>query len=126
MLISMYEKSTYTYVNYKTFMKITVIFFRVMHEAIEKLGKRHKEHIRAYDPNNGQDNARRLTGRHETSSIDDFSSGVANRGASIRIPRQCGEDKKGYLEDRRPSSNCDPYRVTEALVRTTVLDDWES
>ncbi|XP_071482713.1 glutamine synthetase-like [Diadema antillarum] len=97
-----------------------------MRAAIEKLSKRHDEHIRAYDPKNGLDNARRLTGKHETSSIDDFSSGVANRGASIRIPRQCGIDGKGYMEDRRPSSNCDPYRVTEALMRTTVLDDWES
>ena len=37
---------------------------------------------------------------------------------------QVGEEGKGYLEDRRPSSNCDPYRVTEAIVRTTILDDW--
>jgi len=95
-------------------------------KAIEKLSKRHDEHIRAYDPKDGEDNARRLTGKHETSSIHDFSSGVANRGCSIRIPRQVGEEGMGYLEDRRPSSNCDPYRVTEALVRTTVLDDWES
>jgi glutamine synthetase len=51
-----------------------------------------------------------------------FNSGVANRGASIRIPRGCAEDKKGYLEDRRPSSNCDPYSVCEALVRTCILD----
>lgn len=93
-------------------------------EAIERLSKKHLEHIRMYDPNEGGDNARRLTGRHETSSINDFSSGVANRGASIRIPRQVGEDGYGYLEDRRPSSNCDPYRVTEAIIRTTVLQDW--
>lgn len=49
--------------------------------------------------------------------------GVANRGASIRIPRGCAEDKKGYLEDRRPSSNCDPYSVCEAIVRTCILDE---
>lgn len=91
--------------------------------AIERLSKRHKEHIRAYDPNEGADNARRLTGFHETSSINDFSAGVANRGASIRIPRQVGEDGKGYLEDRRPSSNCDPYSVTEMIVRTVVLKE---
>ena len=78
-----------------------------------------------YDPNGGKDNERRLTGLHETSSIHDFSAGVANRGASIRIPRQVGEDGYGYLEDRRPSSNCDPYAVTEAIVRSTVLDDWK-
>ncbi|XP_014294596.1 glutamine synthetase isoform X3 [Halyomorpha halys] len=91
--------------------------------AIDKLSKQHLRHIKAYDPNEGRDNERRLTGRHETSSIHDFSAGVANRGASIRIPRQCAEDKKGYLEDRRPASNCDPYSVTEALMRTVCLNE---
>lgn len=91
--------------------------------AIEKMSKHHAKHIKAYDPNEGQDNARRLTGFHETSSIHDFSAGVANRGASIRIPRQVAEDGYGYLEDRRPSSNCDPYSVTEIIVRTTLLDE---
>lgn len=50
-------------------------------------------------------------------------SGVANRTASIRIPRGVAEDKKGYLEDRRPSSNCDPYSVCNALIRTCILDE---
>ncbi len=99
--------------------------FRAIEVAIEKMSKQHRRHIEAYDPNKGKDNERRLTGFHETSSIHDFSAGVANRGCSIRIPRQVGEDGKGYLEDRRPSSNCDPYSVTEVIVRTTVLDDWE-
>lgn len=76
-----------------------------------------------YDPRGGQDNKRRLTGKHETSSIDDFSAGVANRGASIRIPRQVGQDKCGYFEDRRPSANCDPYAVTGAIARTCLLSD---
>ena len=70
----------------------------------------------------GKDNERRLTGLHETSSIHDFSAGVANRGCSIRIPRDCAEKKCGYLEDRRPSSNCDPYQVTDVLVKTCCLD----
>merc|ERR1711970_160683 len=91
--------------------------------AIDLLSKRHLEHIKAYDPNEGKDNERRLTGLHETSSIHDFSAGVANRGCSIRIPRGVAEDKKGYLEDRRPSSNCDPYQVTEVLVKTCCLDE---
>lgn len=91
--------------------------------AIEKLSKKHSLHICAYDPKGGKDNERRLTGLHETSSIHDFSAGVANRGASIRIPRQVGEDGFGYLEDRRPSSNADPYSVTEILIRTTVLNE---
>lgn len=94
---------------------------KYIYEAIEKLSNRHNYHIRMYDPNEGEDNKRRLTGHHETSSIHNFSHGVANRGASVRIPRHCAQDSKGYLEDRRPSSNCDPYRVTEAIVRTTVL-----
>merc|ERR1712098_852100 len=76
-------------------------------EAIDKLRKAHEEHIQYYDPNGGKDNERRLTGLHETSNIHDFSSGVANRGASIRIPREVSAQGMGYLEDRRPSSNCD-------------------
>ena len=102
-----------------------VCYLRAIEEAINMLGKQHARHIAAYDPKQGKDNERRLTGKHETSSIHDFSAGVANRGASIRIPRQVGEEGMGYLEDRRPSSNCDPYQVTEVIVRTTVLDDWE-
>lgn len=96
---------------------------RCIEECIDKLGKRHNYHIRAYDPKGGLDNARRLTGHHETSNIHEFSAGVANRGASIRIPRTVGQEKKGYFEDRRPSANCDPYAVTEALIRTCLLDE---
>ncbi|XP_053329093.1 glutamine synthetase [Spea bombifrons] len=92
-------------------------------DAIEKLGKRHDYHICAYDPRGGKDNSRRLTGQHETSSIHDFSAGVANRGASIRIPRQVGQEGMGYFEDRRPAANCDPYAVTQAIVRTTLLNE---
>ncbi|XP_060935929.1 glutamine synthetase-like [Limanda limanda] len=90
-------------------------------KAIAKLEKRHKEHIAVYDPRGGKDNIRRLTGHCETSSIEHFSAGVANRGASIRIPRQVGAEKKGYFEDRRPASNCDPYVVTEAITFTCLL-----
>jgi glutamine synthetase len=91
--------------------------------AIQKLSLRHDWHIKQYDPSGGIDNARRLTGLHETASISTFSYGVASRKASIRIPRQCAEDNKGYLEDRRPASNCDPYVVTEAIARTTLLNE---
>lgn len=92
-------------------------------KAIDKLSRHHIRHIKAYDPKEGKDNERRLTGLHETSSIHDFSAGVANRGCSIRIPRTVAEERKGYLEDRRPSSNCDPYQVTEVLVKTCCLDE---
>lgn len=95
---------------------------KYINEAIEKLSKEHSRHIILYDPTGGEDNKRRLTGAHETAHIDRFNAGVAHRGASIRIPRQINKDGCGYLEDRRPSSNCDPYLVTESLVRTTLLD----
>jgi len=91
-------------------------------DAIKKLAGRHNLHIKAYDPQGGRDNLRRLTGALETSSVADFSYGTANRGCSIRIPRSVEEDGYGYFEDRRPSSNCDPYTVTDVIVRTTVLD----
>lgn len=92
-------------------------------KAIEKLSKQHKKHIQAYDPKQGKDNERRLVGRLETSSIDKFSWGVADRACSIRIPRGVAAANKGYLEDRRPSSNCDPYAVCNALLTTILLDE---
>ena len=60
-------------------------------KSIERLEKKHREHVRVYDPKEGKDNQRRLTGIHETSSIDVFSYGIADRGASIRIPRQVSQ-----------------------------------
>ncbi|KAL3251121.1 hypothetical protein MRX96_055243 [Rhipicephalus microplus] len=93
---------------------------RYIEKAIEQLSRNHREHIQAYDPHGGRDNERRLTGLHETSSIHDFTSGVADRGASI--PHTSTEDRKGYLEDRRPASNCDPYSVARAIVNTVCLN----
>jgi glutamine synthetase len=85
--------------------------------AIQKLEARHLDHMAVY----GEDNDQRLTGLHETAAMHTFSAGVANRGASIRIPRHVGAAGHGYLEDRRPASNIDPYRVTSIMVETTVL-----
>ena len=63
---------------------------------------------------------KRLTGLHETQSIDKFSYGVSDRGASIRIPVGTIQDGwKGRLEDRRPASNGDPYRIAAAIIKTT-------
>ena len=84
-------------------------------EACEALGKNITEHITNY----GAGNENRLTGLHETQRIDQFSYGVSDRGASIRIPWQVEVDQKGYLEDRRPASNMDPYLVTRLLIQTT-------
>ncbi len=110
---------------------------QAINEAIKKLEKRHDQHIAVY----GEDNEQRLTGRHETGRITEFSAGVADRGASIRIPRHVKEKGYGYMEDRRPASNIgkltfssdynveshvlciDPYRVTDIVVETTLLGE---
>jgi glutamine synthetase len=74
-----------------------------------------KEHIEVY----GADNHLRLTGKHETASIMDFTYGVSDRGASIRIPvGVVANGWKGYLEDRRPNSAADPYKVAARIVKT--------
>ena len=68
----------------------------------------------------GAHNEERLTGLHETQSIDQFSYGVSDRGASIRIPIGTIEDGwKGRLEDRRPASNGDPYKIGSVIISTT-------
>ena len=86
----------------------------VIKTAIYKLGAKHEEHIDVY----GEGNELRLTGKHETASMEEFSFGVANRGASVRIGRDTEIEGKGYFEDRRPSSNADPYVVTGKLMET--------
>lgn len=82
----------------------------------EEFGKHIEEHISVY----GADNDMRLTGKHETASIDSFSYGVSDRGSSIRIPIGTVEDGwKGRLEDRRPASNADPYKVAAVIIKST-------
>jgi len=87
---------------------------KIIEEACEKLGENHNEHIKIY----GSENEQRLTGDHETCSMNEFKYGVSDRGASIRIPMQTANDGYGYLEDRRPSANMDPYLVCAALIET--------
>jgi len=88
---------------------------KVIEEACQKLAQKHHEHIAVY----GAHNEERLTGLHETCSIHEFRYGVSDRGASIRIPMQTANDGHGYLEDRRPSANMDPYKVCAILIETT-------
>ena len=83
-------------------------------EAIEKLSKNHDKHISFY----GKDIELRLTGLGETSSINKFTYGIGNRGCSIRIPKSVVYDQKGYLEDRRPCSNINPYIVCSLIYET--------
>ena len=86
-------------------------------EACEKLKLTHNEHMLVY----GNFNDERLTGLYETSSINDFSYGVSDRHKSIRIPLNVYNNKEGYLEDRRPASNLDPYLVTEKIMNSILL-----
>jgi glutamine synthetase len=88
-------------------------------EYFEKLmaafDKYKDEHIAVYGP----DNHLRLTGLHETQSIDKFNWGVANRGASIRVPHSfVNNNYKGYLEDRRPNSAANPYKIVARVLQT--------
>ena len=82
--------------------------------ACEALSTKPVEHVKVY----GHGIEDRLTGHHETQKWDTFSYGVSDRGASIRIPWQVEKDQRGYIEDRRPNANCDPYQVTEIIVDT--------
>lgn len=87
--------------------------------AAEALGKPGKPelHIERY----GHGKEERLTGEHETAHWSEYNYGVADRGASVRIPWQVALDQKGYLEDRRPMANADPY-VVAALITNTVCE----
>ena len=82
--------------------------------AAEALGTKADLHIANY----GHRIEERLTGQHETLSYKEFRYGVSDRGASVRIPWQVARDQKGYIEDRRPNANCDPYVVTRLIVET--------
>jgi len=82
--------------------------------ACEALGATHDEHIRQY----GAGIEERLTGLHETALWTEFNYGVSDRGASVRIPWQVHLEGKGYIEDRRPNANVDPYVVTRLITKT--------
>ncbi len=95
-------------------------YFNVLFSRLEDS---HDHHIAHY----GSSNELRLTGKHETQSIDTFSWGISDRGASIRVPLSTSLEWKGYVEDRRPASNGDPYKIvkviSEALEFTTEIDE---
>jgi len=89
-------------------------YFNSIFRAFES---RTKEHIENY----GSDNHLRLTGKFETQSIDTFSWGFSDRGASIRVPKSVADTWVGYLEDRRPASHADPYRIVKVISDTLRL-----
>ena len=87
-------------------------YFLALMAAFEK---NRADHIAVYGP----DNHMRLTGKHETASINEFTWGIANRGCSIRVPHSfANNDYKGYLEDRRPNSAGDPYQIASQILKT--------
>ena len=91
-------------------------YFMALFNAFES---RHQDHIKAYGSNNNL----RLTGEYETQSIDKFSWGVSDRGASIRVPQDTAKDWKGYVEDRRPGSNADPYKIIKEIVKSLIMTE---
>jgi glutamine synthetase len=86
-------------------------YFMALLNAFES---RHEDHIKVYGSNNNL----RLTGEYETHSINKFSWGVSDRGASIRVPQDTAKEWKGYIEDRRPGSNADPYKIICEIVKS--------
>ena len=88
-----------------------------INNACKKLALTHNSHMEVYGKNNEQ----RLTGLHETSSINDYSWGISNRGKSIRIPLHVANNKCGYFEDRRPAANLNPYLVCEKICSSVCV-----
>jgi len=107
--------------NYSTkTMREGIKGMKYIEDMMEKMSKAHMTHMAVY----GADNHKRLTGIHETSPFDKFSYGAGNRAASIRIPTQTmNQNGKGYIEDRRPASNIDPYVVSSMIYDTTILEN---
>ncbi len=83
-------------------------------KVCQKLADNHQEHLKVY----GAYNDERLTGEHETCHYSQFAWNVADRGVSVRIPAGVAKAEEGYLEDRRPAANMDPYQVFSALIET--------
>merc|ERR1719218_567398 len=93
---------------------------KYIEDMMTKFEAKHQLHMQLY----GEDNNKRLTGIHETSSFSKFSYGTGNRAASFRIPTQVREaNGKGYIEDRRPASNICPYAVGGIIYDTSVLKE---
>jgi len=104
--------------NYSTNKMREANGYSYIEKAVKDLERNHMEHMKVY----GKDNEMRMTGKHETSSYDKFTWGIADRTTSVRIPRSAFVEQSGYLEDRRPGANADPYTLGARLVQTTIID----
>ena len=107
------------HINFSTFATRREDGIDTINNYISLLEKKQSEHIKEY----GEFNDMRLTGKHETSSYDNFSWGIGTRNTSIRIPNQTVKDNCGYFEDRRPAANIDPYRATCILFKTCCIKE---
>jgi len=104
--------------NYSTKTMREVGGMEYIETLIKNMAPKHQLHISIYGTNE-----KRLTGNYETSSKDLFSYGIGNRASSVRIPTSTASEKKGYIEDRRPASNADPYVVGAAIIDSTLNKD---
>lgn len=115
-----HENGSGCHINFSTFSTRTENGIEIIHNYIQRLAETHSEDIKVY----GENNHLRLTGNHETSSIDKFSWGIGTRNTSIRIPNQVSREKRGYFEDRRPAANIDPYQATVKLFKSCCLNEF--
>ncbi|XP_077558347.1 glutamine synthetase-like [Haemaphysalis longicornis] len=91
-------------------------------KSLRLLEAKHEKHLKAYDPREDRSNEGRLNGAHRGTPTRDFVADFCSRSVCVRVPRQTVGDGKGYLEDRRPGANVEPYRAIQALVETLCLD----
>ena len=89
---------------------------KAIHAACDNMANHIPAHLAAY----GAGYEMRLTGHHETCRYDEYKYGVSDRTASVRIPALVAKEECGYLEDRRPNANADPYEVARVLLQTTL------
>lgn len=106
------------HINFSTFDMRSDNGLKYIEKAINNLSLCHQELLKYY----GSFNDQRLTGFHETASIDKFSYGIGTRNTSIRIGVETFLSKKGYFEDRRPAANIDPYLATSMLLKFSCTD----
>jgi glutamine synthetase len=93
--------------------------WKYIDKIMERLEDKHELHMSLY----GEDNHLRMTGLHETAEMEEFSYGVGNRAASIRIPTETAHAQgAGYIEDRRPGSNLEPYLTCALFYDTCVYE----
>jgi|LauGreDrversion4_2_1035121.scaffolds.fasta_scaffold181502_2 glutamine synthetase len=117
--ISDHANGSGCHINFSTKTMREVNGYKEIVACMNKLASKHKEHISVY----GEDNHLRLTGFHETSSMEFFTWGIGTRNTSVRIPNMTEKNGCGYFEDRRPAANIDPYLATAIIAETCCCEE---